>query len=542
MGYVIGVDVGSQSVKGLLLGGGGQVCASASAELKIAHPRPAEAEQDPDDWTAALATVVTGLVRSGGINGGEVTALSLACQVDGVVAMDAAGTALAPAIIWLDRRAERQTEELLSRVGAERLFAITGLMPDSSHTAPKILWLREHLPEVYARAVAFPPAAGYLLYQLTGVLAIDHANASSSLLYDVTARAWSRELLAAAGLSEAQLGAIHESTDVVGTLTPGAAADLGLSTRCRVLVGTGDDHAGSIGAGVIAPGPVADVTGTAEPVAVCAADPVFDDGLGGAVSDYAEFDVGHPDDAVFERGAFEPGGSARNGREHNAHEPATRPSGTGLVETHAHAVPGRYLVENPGFVSGGSTLWLARNVLGVPQGEVLDLAGEAPAGSDGLLFLPALSGSMAPRWNGRMRGVFAGLSMAHDRTALARAVLEGCGYALRDITDRFAELGLGAGEIHVVGGGGRCRTWMQIKADVTGRPVRAVDVPEATVLGAALLAAVADGIFRDLDEAVRHSVRLAAETYLPDPRTREVYADAYGRYRALFDGVEEALT
>ncbi|HEX4359891.1 MAG TPA: FGGY family carbohydrate kinase [Pseudonocardia sp.] len=527
MTYVIGVDVGSQSVKGLLLDGAGRVRASAAAELKIAHPRPAEAEQDPDDWTSALATVVHGLVRTGGIDGGEVTALNLACQVDGVVAMDAAGTALAPAIIWLDRRAERQTEALLARVGADRLFAITGLMPDSSHTAPKILWLREHLPEVYARAAAFPPAAGYLLFQLTGVLALDHANASSSLLYDVTARAWSAELLAAAELSEPQLGAIHEATDVVGTLTPGAAADLGLSTRCRVLVGTGDDHAGSIGAGVIAPGPVADVTGTAEPVAVCAAEPVFDDGLGASLAEFDEFDVGRPDDAVFERG-----GSDR----------AAKPGGAGLVETHAHAVPGRYLVENPGFVSGGSTLWLARNVLGVSQGEVLDLAGEAPVGSDGLLFLPALSGSMAPRWNGRMRGVFAGLSMAHDRAALARSVLEGCGFALRDITDRFAALGLGTGEIHVVGGGGRCRTWMQIKADVTGRPVRAVDVPEATVLGAALLAAVAAGIFRDLDEAVRHSVRLAAETYEPDPRAQAVYGDAYGRYRALFDGVEEALT
>jgi xylulokinase len=492
MSPVIGVDVGSQSVKGILLDADGQVRASACAELEIAHPRPGEAEQDPAGWTGALASVVRDLVRTGGIAGGEVTALNLACQVDGVVAVDASGTALAPAIIWLDRRAERQTARLLDRIGPDRLFAITGLMPDPSHTAPKILWLRDNLPDVYARATAFPPVAGYLLYRLTGVLALDHANASSSLLYGVTRRAWSPEALAAAELSEAQLGTIHEATDVVGTLTAAAAAELGLSTRCQVLVGTGDDHAGSIGAGVIAPGPIADVTGTAEPVAVC--------------SDTALFDNG------------------------------------GLVETHAHAVPGRYLIENPGFVSGGSTLWLARSVFGVSQGEVLAMAGQAPPGCDGLTFIPALSGSMAPRWNGRMRGVFAGLSMAHGREALARAVLEGCGFALRDITDRFTELGLGSGGIHVVGGGGRSRTWMQIKADVTGRAVRAVDVPEATVLGAALLAAVAVGTFGDLDEAVRECVPLAGETYLPDRHTHGVYEDAYGRYRALFDKVEEALT
>ncbi|MFC4944442.1 xylulokinase [Pseudonocardia sp. GCM10023141] len=491
MPHVIGVDVGSQSVKGVLLDPAGKTCASATAELRITHPRAGEAEQDPAHWTAAVASVVRCLVAGSGVAASEVTALSLACQVDGVVAIDAAGTPQAPAIIWLDRRAEAETARLRDAVGPARLFAITGLVPDPSHTAPKILWLRANNSAVARHAVAFPPVAGYLLHHLTGVLALDHANASSSLLYDVTTRSWSGELLAAAGLSAAMLGAIHEATDVVGTLTPRAAAELGLTTRCRVLVGTGDDHAGAIGAGVVAPGPIADVTGTAEPVAVCAEAPVLDDG--------------------------------------------------GLVECHAHAVPGRYLAENPGFVSGGSTLWLARNVFGVSQGDVLDLAGKAPAGSDGLLFVPALSGSMAPRWNGRMRGVFAGLSMAHGREEMARAVVEGCCFALRDITDRFTALGLGSGEIRVVGGGRRSSTWMQAKADITGRPVRGVDVPEATVLGAALLAAVAIGTFGDLDEAVAHCVPLDGTTHHPDPGTRALYDDAHHRYRALFDGVEGAL-
>jgi xylulokinase len=491
MSYVIGADVGSQSVKGVLLDPAGNQCAGASAPLTMVSPRPGWAEQDPADWWAALIRVVGTLLATAGIHGPDVSALNVACQVDGVVPVDAAGEARSAAIIWLDRRAEDQTSWLREQVGAEALFGITGLMPDSSHTAPKILWIREHLPQVYASAAAFPPAAGYLVQRLTGVLVVDHANASSSLLYDVGERAWSADLLALAGLCPAQLGTIHEASDVAGTLTPAAAAQLGLTIGCRVLVGTGDDHAGSVGAGVIAPGPIADVTGTAEPVAVC--------------SDRAVFDA------------------------------------EGLVETHAHAVAGRYLVENPGFVSGGSTLWMAE-VLHVSQKDVLDMAAQAPAGADGVLFVPALSGSMSPRWNGRMRGVFAGLSMAHDRVALARAILEGCGFALRDITDRFARLGQGSGEIRVVGGGGRSRTWMQIKADVTRRPVRAVEVGEATALGAAMLAGVAAGTFDDLDQAVGHCVRLAAEPYLPDPRTASVYEDGYGRYRSLFDGVEEALT
>jgi xylulokinase len=211
-----------------------------------------------------------------------------------------------------------------------------------------------------------------------------------------------------------------------------------------------------------------------------------------------------------------------------------------LVETHAHAVPGRLLVENPGFVSGGSTLWLAESVLGVDQGAVFDLAARAPAGADGVIFLPALSGSMAPRWNENMRGAFTGLAMNHDGHHLARAVLEGCAFALRDIVDRLAALGLG-GEVRVVGGGARSPLWLQIKADVLGRPVRPVLAAEATALGAAILAGAAAGTFTDLDDAVARAVQLAPTTVDPDPALRERYDEAYARYQGLFDAVEGAL-
>ena len=432
------------------------------------------------------------MVAEGGASPADVDVLCLGCQVDGVVPVDVDGRAVGPAIIWLDRRAQAQAERLSDAVGAERLRRITGLTADGSHTAPKIVWVRDNQPEVFAAARSFPPVCGYLVQRLTGrLLAQDHANASSSLVYDVTARAWCQELLAATGLTEQHLGEIGEASDVAGRLTAEAADRLGLTTACQVLVGTGDDHAGAVGAGVIAPGLVADVTGTAEPVATCSAAAVLD-----------------PD---------------------------------GLVETHAHAVPGHYLIENPGFVSGGSVLWLARDMLAVSQAELLDLAATAPAGADGVLFLPALSGSMSPRWNGLMRGAFAGLSMATTRASLARAVIEGCCFALRDITDRFALLGLDATEIRVVGGGARSATWLQAKADVTGRPVRAVQGTEATALGAALLAAVAGGAFSDLDEAVKTAVVTDAEPYRPRSSVQDVYAQAYAGYRALFDGVEEAL-
>jgi xylulokinase len=491
MGLAVGVDVGSQSVKGVLLDDDGEIRATASEPLSIAHPTAGQAEQDPEAWEGALAAVVRRLVAEAAVRPADVSVLCLGCQVDGVVPVDDNGQAIGAAIIWLDRRADRQAAQLAEAVGPERLRRITGLTADSSHTAPKIVWVRENRPEVYAAATSFPPACGYLVQQLTGRLVIDHANASSSLLYDVTARAWSQELLDATGLTARQVGEIGEASDIAGRLTADAADRLGLTTGCHVLVGTGDDHAGAVGAGVVAPGLVADVTGTAEPVATCSALPVFD--------------------------------------------------ADGLVETHAHAVPGHYLVENPGFVSGGSVLWLARDVLAISQAELLDLAAAAPAGADGVLFLPALSGSMSPRWNGAMRGAFAGLSMATTRASLARAVVEGCCFALRDITDRFTQLGLDATEIRVVGGGARSTTWLQTKADVTGRPVRAVRITEATALGAALLAAVACGAFTDLAEAVKVAVVTDPEPYLPRTTTRAVYEDAYAGYRSLYDGVEGAL-
>lgn len=495
-GHVVGVDVGSQSVKAALLDPDGRTLATAGSPCTMAHPQAGWAEQDPADWERALGEAVRAVLATSGVRPTDVTHLGLACQVDGVVAVDDRHRPLRPAIIWLDRRADAEVDRLTHKVGAEAIFTTTGLAPDASHTAPKMMWLREHEPEVFGAARSLPPVAGYLLARLTGVLAQDHANASSSLVYDVTAGTWSDLLLEAAGLDEALLAPIRRSDEVAGQLLPAAAELLGLTTGCRVVVGTGDEHAATLGAGAARPGVIADVTGTAEPV--CA---VADPDLGGGV-------VLDP-----ER----------------------------MVETHAHSVPGRLLVENPGFVSGGSTLWLARSVLGTDQGEVFGLAADAPAGADGVIFLPALSGSMAPRWNERMRGTFTGLAMNHDGHHLARAVLEGCAFALRDVVDRLDALGVG-GEVRVVGGGARSRLWLSIKAGVLGRPVRPVLAEEATALGAALLAGTAAGTFTDLDDAVARAVALAPTTVDPDPAVRERYDEAYARYRGLFDAVEGCTT
>jgi xylulokinase len=498
MGYLIGADVGSQSVKAVLLDPDGAAVAAAGHGCAMTHPRNGWAEQDPADWRTGLTIAVRQLITRSGVSPAEVTHLGLASQVDGVVPVDDRLRPLRPGIIWLDRRAAEQADELSRDLGPDRIFETTGLNADASHIAPKLMWLREHEPAVFREARCFPPVGGYMLGWLTGSLAQDHANASSTLLYDVRTGEWHDGMLKAAGIDPGVLAEIRPSAQTAGTLTAEAAADLGLSRKVTVVVGTGDEHAACVGAGAVVPGLVADVAGTAEPVAATAPSAVFD-------------------------------------AEH-------------VVETHAHAITGLLLVENPGFVSGGSTLWCARAVLGIDQAALFELAARAPAGSDGVLFVPALSGATVPRWNDRMRGVFAGLSMNHERSHLARAVVEGCSFALRDVLGRLDALGLAGpqttesrGEIRVVGGGARSELWLQIKADVTGRPVRPVLSDEPTALGAAILAGLAAGTFSDTTDAVARTVRPSQRAREPDDQARGVYEERYAQYRALYDGVEGAL-
>ncbi|HEX2393467.1 MAG TPA: FGGY family carbohydrate kinase [Solirubrobacterales bacterium] len=488
--HTIGMDVGSQSVKGCLLDPDGDVVAVGRRGATMRHPASGWAEQDPAEWETGLTAVVAELLERGGVKAAEVGQLGLACQVDGVVPVDAELRPLRDALIWLDRRAEAEAAELLERVGERELFELTGLNCNASHTAPKMMWLHRHEPEVYGETRWLPAVGPYLVARLTGEMAIDHANASSTLLYDVGEGVWSERLAEAAGIDLALLPAIRDSTDVAGVLTAEAAARLGLSPDCRVVVGTGDDHGAALAAGLLRPGPIADVTGTAEPVATVAEQLTLDEG--------------------------------------------------GLVETHAHAVPRALLVENPGFVSGGSTLWLAESVIGCPQADVFELAGRAEPGAGGVLFLPTLSGAMAPRWNDRMRGAFAGLGMNHGQPELARAVLEGCAFALRDVVDRLESLGLGGEEVRVVGGGARSPLWLQIKADVLDRPVRPVLAEEPTALGAALLAALAGGSFGDFDEAIAHGVDVGPAVR-SDPARAALYAERHAAYRRLYDGVEGSI-
>lgn len=497
--YVIGADVGSQGMKTVLLDASGNVVASAYAAYDPHYPAPNWAEENPADWEEALTITVRQVMQSAAVHPQAVVALALGSQVDGLVCVDEAGEVLRPAIIWLDRRATAQCDALEQSISPSDLFRLTGANLDSSHVVPKMLWVRDNEPRVFERSRYLLLPGSYMAYRLTGEAVVDYSNASSTLLLDVERKRWSQRLLSLTGLDEQRLGRVDGATSVIGPLTREAAERLGLSQHTLVAVGSGDEHAACAGAGVTDSRVVCDINGTAEPVCAVAAAPAFDDG--------------------------------------------------GLLETHCHADPAAWLIENPGFVSGGSYRWFLDALAsheraeatrrGISPYDLLNAEAEqTPAAADSLVFLPCLSGAMTPTWNADARGVFFGLSLAHGRGHMVRAILEGTAYGLKDNVDRMAAIGLNPQEIRAVGGGARGRLWLQIKADVTGWPVSVPRELETTALGAAMLAGVAGGLFTDLREAASTAVEVA--TYIePNPAHRQAYDDAYALYREVYDSLQK---
>jgi xylulokinase len=494
MQYVIGCDIGSQSLKTILISAEGKICGEASASYPIDYPQPAWAEQSPEAWMDALTASVGSLLADNGISSSQIVALGLDAQVDGVVAVDSTGKPLHPAIIWMDRRAVSQCEAVGRQIAQETIFHITGLNLDPTHVAPKIRWLIDHDPNLFEKAASFLLPGSYVAFKLTGEMGVDYSNASSTMLMDVRTRAWSQQMCDTFRIPMDRLPPIYPATQVLGTLHHEAAERLGLSESTKVILGSGDEHAACLGAGVIEPGLVCDIAGTAEPV--CAS------------SDSAMFDS------------------------------------SGLVETHCHAHPDLWLLENPGFVSGANYRWFRDQFSteemnraqrdGVDAYALLDNGAETvPPGSDGLIMLPCLMGAMTPTWNALARGTFMGFTLAHGRQHFSRAILEGSAYAVRDITDQMLHIGLSLREIRAVGGGARSPLWRQIKADVTGLPVSLTNTIETTALGAGILALTGSGLLDSLSEAVSLTTHVV-ETREPNPENHKLYEEYYQLYRDTY--------
>jgi xylulokinase len=475
--HILGIDVGTQSLKAVVLGDGLRPQGAGAAAYEPRFPQPLWAEQDPRLWLDALRPAIGRALVEAGIAAYEIGALGIAGQLDGCVPVDRRGEAMGPCLIWMDRRASAETEGL----PAAKVLAKGGVVLDASHMAAKIRWLKRHHSE--ARDIArFHQPTSFLVARLTGRAVLDHAVASTSMLYDLWQRRLDPELCGLFEIAPEELPEIDSSEALAAPLSKAGAALTGLPAGIPVAVGTGDDFSNTLGAGVVRPGCVVVSLGTAEVV--------------GAVHG----------SAVIDKGA--------------------------LGETHGYA-GSRFFIENPGWLSGGALAWLIRVLRLAGVEEMNSLAGQAPPGADGVTFLPALSGAMAPEWVAEARGGFYGLTAAHGPEHLARALLEGCAFAMRDVIDRLTELGLDTARVRLLSGGAKSRLWAEIRAGLLGRPVEVATLSDSSPLGAALLAAVAAGAEADLDSAADRLAPATAEI-APVAAHRGAYDEAYGRYRRLF--------
>jgi xylulokinase len=493
--YVIGCDVGSQGTNAALHSADGTLVASSYQSYDLSFPFPGAAEQDAEAWPRAVIAAVRELLEHVSEGPSAVKALSFGSQLDGMVVCDGAGRPLRPAMIWMDRRAEAQAAAVAERMAPEVFYRAVGANLDSSHAVFKALWVRDREPEIWSKVASLMSPGTYVLREVAGAIAVDYSNASSMALLDPRSRKWSPEALAAVDLPEDLLPEVVAATEPISTVTSAFAQATGLSSETVVAVGCGDEMAATLGAGVFAPGEVCDVVGTAEPVCAASSEP--------------------------------------------------REDPTMLVECHPHADPDAWLLENPGFVSGGNLRWwrdqfapLERTAEAEGRGDAYDLlsqeAEQIAPGAEALVFLPCMQGAMAPEWNGAARGVFYGLTLAHTRAHMTRAILEGSAFALRDILEAMSAAGLDVRRLTIVGGGAKGPLWRQIKADVTGLPVRVPTSVETTATGAAILAAVGAGVHATVAEGVQAFVTFRPEEHEPDVGVSDVYEEAYLRYRQVY--------
>jgi xylulokinase len=468
MTALVGLDVGTTGVKALRLSPAGEVLARAEEAYPLSTPQPGWAEQDPEDWWRAAQAAL------GRLGDGEVAGIGLTGQMHGLVALDEDARVLRPAILWNDQRTAEECAEIEARIGLAELVRLTGNRALPGFTAPKLLWLRRHEPDVFERIAHVLLPKDYVRLRLTGEHATDMADASGTLLFDVARRRWSDDVLAALDIRGEWLPRALESPAVSGHADEGTP----------VAAGAGDQAAGALGVGVDRPGPLSVVLGTSG--------------------------------VVF------------------AALPSFTPDPEGRVHAFCHAVPDGWHGMGVMLSAAGSLAWLRSAVAPDEPFERLDqeAAGWSP-GAEGLLFAPYLAGERTPHADPAARGAFVGLDLRHDRGALVRAVLEGVAFGLRDSLELLRSLGVEPRAARVSGGGASSDLWLEIVASVLGLPLERTAVEEGAAFGAALLGGVAGGVFVDVHESVSATVRVR-ETI--EPRTEWIapYEEAYGRFRTLY--------
>ena len=483
MSHVLGLDVSTTATKAVLLDAEGTVHAASSPGYAFETPQPLWSEQDPQLWWDGTITAIRGALAASGVEGDDVEAVGLAGQMHGLVALDRHDDVLRPAILWNDQRTEAECDAIRERIGRDRLIAVTGNDALAGFTAPKLMWVRRHEPDVWSRIAHILLPKDLVRLRLTGDHAVDRADGAGTLLFDLAARDWSAEVVDALGIDSAWLPTTYEGPAITGSISAEAASATGLRAGTPVVAGGGDQAAAAVGVGAVGPGVVSLSLGTSGVVFTATDEPLID-----------------PE---------------------------------GRLHSFCHAVPDRWHVMGVMLSAAGSLQWF-RDALapGVAFPTLVDEALGAPPGSDGVLFLPYLSGERTPYPDPRARGAFVGLTARHGRPHLTRSVLEGVAFGLKDSLELMRTVGVtGFDEIRATGGGSKSALWRQILADVLEMPVMTTSSSEGAAQGAAMLAATGAGWFADVQDACRTLVTPGERV---EPAPVDVYRERYAQYRSLY--------
>lgn len=498
MSVYLGIDIGTSGTKTLAIQEDGTILASATIEYPLSSPHPGWSEQDPADWWNASAESVRQVISKAKISPTDVKGIGLSGQMHGSVFLNKSGEVIRPALLWNDQRTARECAEIESRAGGrEALIGMVANPALTGFTAPKILWLRNHEPQHYEQLNQILLPKDYIRYKLTGEFATEVSDASGTLLLDVKARQWSSVLLGKLEIEPALLPKVYESEEVSGQLHAAAAQRLGLPVGVPVVGGGGDQAASAIGNGIVSRGVISATMGTS--------------GVVFAHSDEVQIDA------------------------------------AGRIHTFCHAVRNKWHVMGCVLSAGGSFQWY-RNQFGLSEiatakGMHLDpyelltaQAAQSPAGSEGLFFLPYLTGERTPHADPNARGSWIGLSLRHGKSHFARSVMEGATYAMRDCLELIKEMNIPVEQIRLSGGGARSQFWKQLQADIYGQNVVTINAEEGPAFGVALLAAAGTGAYDNVVEACQATIRVVTETKTCE-HAKATYDRGYPIYRQLYQSL-----
>ncbi len=489
MTCLLGIDVSTTGAKAILINQNGQVIASATNGYPLSTPHPLWSEQAPEDWWNGACSSIQQVLAQASMRGHDVQGVGLTGQMHGLVLLDRNNQVLRPAILWNDQRTAAQCEEMTEKIGGKRLLSISGNPALTGFTAPKILWVRENEPEIYEKIAHILLPKDYIRFRLTGNYAIDCAEASGTSLLDITQRQWSTEILDILEINPAWLPKVVEGPEVSGAISAGAAALTGLAAGTPVAGGGGDQAAGAVGVGAITPGIISLALGTSGVV-------------------------------------FAPTG-----------KPFIEPEGR--LHAMCHSVPGSWHLMGVMLSAAGSLRWF-RDTFS-PESSydaLLEPSTQIEPGSEGLIFLPYLTGERTPYPDPYARGAFIGLTLRHNLAHMARSVLEGVAFGLRDSMELVKGSGLGqVNQVRVSGGGSKSGLWRQILADTLACELATINVTEGASYGAALLAGVGAGVWSKVSDACSATIRVVTTTQ-PVPKTVERYQELYPLYRSLYPALK----